>query len=1033
MGAQQGEGDADGVALDCNFTIRDATAPLGDVMQVSSVLPAFEYLPNDWTATTLTLQTASNPAADSKSSSSSGEGGAKLIGVDGSSHWTLHTDGSNVAIRRETLGGFCLINGQRCVVANGGLTYTIQLNDSDVEPDGLAYNCSLTDGAANTQQQSGLLRHQQQQIDGSLPIISNVTMVFSTEKPARVDSVISIALQSEGLKTGYSGNCSVNGVVDRPLLEAEDDGVYMTQYTVAEGDRSVSFHDEANATMTLSCWVTNAAGSSFLFEDDVALGFEIDAQAPQVASTSLLFSSDHPAHEGSIIEIQVTLTQDESDLSVANPREASCLVNNVSVASSFSKSAANAFVLTYVVGTESATWKAGQLPVKCVIRDAAGNTATVTRFTDDNTLFAREFKPEELVPAAILSLAYFPDKLLLLSFLLVAVASQSISKVFPSLGLPRITGYLLTGIVAGPFVLNLLSSDQLRQLRIVDELALAYISITAGSKLHWRHMRPLLKSIAVVALALTVVEYLVGTLTVAVLAGFLDFLQDTTDAERYAIALLAGCMMIARSPSSALAVIEETKASGRFTTLVFAVTVSCDVLVIFLFNVNSVITESFLTAKRVDEHDVLRLALQLCGSIGVGAVTGKLMALVVLYRPSCFRRKRSRLSTAIQVAKQFLLLLYGWLVFVLGHTTHPYLEPLLCCMVSGAVMWNCSPHPDELALLLARLADVVYVCFFTLTGAALQLDMLAKALALSLILCATRIAAIFVGSFLGGLCVGEPPQHARVAWMAYLTQAGVTLGLAKQIQLLYPGWGSSFSTMIVAVVICNQLLGPPLMRFALRRVGDAKKPAGPGQVDGLQVVLLASDQADASVGGAVSRLEICGWNVHLHLLPVANDSTEAADPEPNVKPRTPDKAFEGQVQDVLVLMEPLDVVVVMMPSDGENFRVIRAVAQACQLQKRLNVLRVVVQVVDSADGQHWASVFADMPVTELHGDAIDVVVVDPHEATDLLIELAAAGKVVNTAVLQANDVSTTALMALEEGGDSPSARQRHKMRSVPPV
>lgn len=1004
---------------------------------VDIALPAFYFLTPDWTITNISLvPSATSPAATDKTQplapstvapATGKRGGAAhaVVGIGKTARFALQVSSSDAlegsssnAVRQSSVSGACTVNGQNVTVAGGAFNYVVQKNDSDVV--GLQYTCALVDGAGNAHAQSGTIKRSELSIDGSEPVLDEVFMVFSTDKPARIGTVISITLRAKDLKNGYSGTCTVNGKGGLALLGGEDDGFYMTQYTVAQGDRS---RDDGD-TIPLDCLVANAAGNVFRYQEDLDLDFAIDAEGPQVVSTGILFSSDRPAHEGSIIEIQVTLEDNEPNLAVA--KNQSCTINNVSVAESFTKSSSNSFLLTYVVGKGQAHWKPGALPVHCVIQDAAGNTAVVDHFTDKNTLFARELKPVELGTDDVISWNYFPDKLLLISFVIVAIASHTISKVCPHVGLPRITGYILTGILVGPYVLNFITAPQIRRLRVIDELSLAYIGLTAGSKLHWKTMKPIMKSIATVTIGLTIIEYIVGTLTITVLAGYIDFLQDTTSSEITAIALLAGCMMIARSPSSALAVIEETKSQGHFTTLVFAVTVMCDVIVIFLFNVNSMITESFLSEKSMSSKDLLRLVLQLCGSIGVGLVFGKLMALIVLWRHRKIKRKSSLLVLQ-QVFKQFLILLYGWTIFVVSHLVHPYLEPLLCCMVSGAVMWNTSPNPEELGILLKRLADLVYVCFFTITGATLELDMVVKALALSIVLCVTRVGAIFLGSFLGGVCAGEDRGHSKVAWMAYITQAGVTLGLAKQIQLLYPGWGSYFSTMIVAVVICNQLIGPPLLRYVLRLVGDARKKEI-GKVDGLSALVL-------SIGinsiGAISRLEMCGWNVTSHL--IESDADELA----LAKGVFAEHALR-EVTDVLAVTKPLDVVVVMMPTNDENFQVIRALTLACQKLRRLRVLRVVVQVVshgDDDDDTNWGSKFAEMPKTEEHGDTIDVVVVDRNEATDMLIELAACGKVVNTSMILASDQQThNTAIAMEEGAADASgtalparARLRQKL------
>jgi hypothetical protein len=330
-------------------------------------------------------------------------------------------------------------------------------------------------------------------------------------------------------------------------------------------------------------------------------------------------------------------------------------------------------------------------------------------------------------------------------------------------------------------------------------------------------------------------------------------------------------------------------------------------------------------------------------------------------------------------------------------------------MVSGAVLYNFNPNPEELEILLKKLAPLVYVCFFTITGATLELDMLAKAMVLSIILCITRIAGIFAGSFLGGIAAGEDRTHCNVAWMAYITQAGVTLGLAKQIQLLYPGWGSYFATMIVAVVICNQLLGPPLLRFVLRFVGDAKKRQV-GKVDGLQAMLLGNFDVCES---AIQRLECCGWKVFHFDLATVHAASETMKEEEEVE------EVEAEVHGLLSKHEPLDCVIVMMRTDEDNFHIIRALAKACHQMKRISVLRVVVHVVGKSnnsgdENMKWSTKFAEMPSTEAYGDTIDVIVVDRSEATDMLIELAACGKVINsTAILPADttlDVNPKSIM-----------------------
>ncbi|RHY28206.1 hypothetical protein DYB32_006144 [Aphanomyces invadans] len=837
---------------------------------------------------------------------------------------------------KHDVSGSCLLQPQNQVVSIAASRgqYVVRAGDPYIGVDSMTYSCNLTDVAGNAAHSEGKVMSRSVVLDGTLPVLDSVFMVFSSETPAKIGSMVTLTLKAQNATSGYTGNCSVNGVGPLELVEQADDkkGLYLVQYHVGSGDHDVG----VNQTLPVECKLANVAKNSYYYTTALSLNFAIDANRPQIVSTKLLFSSDDPAQEESVIEIQIVSSHEPKPLVV---HKESCSINNVSV--------------------------------------------VVNQFTDDNTLFAREMKPHEFDPTKDFG-AYLPDKMVLLSFLIVAVASHTISNFCPFVGLPRITGYLATGIIAGPFVLKLITTDEIGQMRFVDELALAYIGLAAGAKLHWVEMRRKIKSILSVTLWLTLFEYVIGTLTIIVLANYLVFLQATTTMECYAIAMLAGCMMIARSPSSALAVIEETGSQGHFTTFIFSVTVLCDIVVIVLFNINSMITEAFLSDKSISFQSVMELVAQMVISVAVGILSGKFMSYVILWRTPRISR-RSRMHKLLQFSKQLVILMFGFSLFVLGHLCHPWLESLMCCMVAGATLynWNHGSNREELNLLLKSMADFVYVGFFTLTGASLELDILLKAMAVSVLLCLTRVFAIFLGSYIGGALAHENSMHNRVSWMAYITQAGVTLGLAKKIQLLYPGWGSYFATMIVSVVICNQLIGPPLLRMVLRYVGDCREKEN-GKVDGLRALILGDDERLVVVNSAKRRMKNCGWEPFSFCM----NMKDVQDPiEMNV-----------QIREAMKEHEPLDVVVVMMSSDVFNYRVIRNVAQICTKLKRVKILRIVVNVVGdaaSSEDEDWASRFANMPFNEENGDAIDVVVVDRNEATDMLIELAACGKLIN--------------------------------------
>jgi Trk K+ transport system NAD-binding subunit/mannitol/fructose-specific phosphotransferase system IIA component (Ntr-type) len=153
------------------------------------------------------------------------------------------------------------------------------------------------------------------------------------------------------------------------------------------------------------------------------------------------------------------------------------------------------------------------------------------------------------------------------------------------------------------------------------------------------------------------------------------------------------------------------------------------------------------------------------------------------------------------------------------------LAPLLICMIGSFLTINFSAHRPEFSKILHDIGPPVYVAFFTLTGASLELDILVEAWPIAVALFLVRIVAIFLGSFWSGTLAGAPMSHNRISWMAYVTQAGLGLGLAKEVVVEFPGWGTTFATVMISIIVLNQITGPPLFKWAIRRAGEAHSRA----------------------------------------------------------------------------------------------------------------------------------------------------------------------------------------------------------------
>ncbi len=466
---------------------------------------------------------------------------------------------------------------------------------------------------------------------------------------------------------------------------------------------------------------------------------------------------------------------------------------------------------------------------------------------------------------------YFDIIVFSTSFLIIALASRQIGRYFTTISLPLISGFLFTGIVTGPYVLNLISFEALAHLQFIDEISLAFIAFAAGSELYVKDLKSRMDSIKWVTLGLVSSTFIIGSLAVYGLSDFIPFMQDMSFAGRIAVAILAGSILVARSPSSAIAIINEMRAKGPFTQTILGVTVISDVVVIALFATSSSVASSLLTDMGLNFGFILILLVDLGLSVGLGYLVAHVLK-VILSVPMN------------RTIKTGLVLLSGFGVYLfsagLRDFSHHYLageiflEPLLVCMIAGAWVANYSKYRLEFTKILYETGPVIYIAFFTLTGASLRLDVLATTWTVALALFFIRVATIFIGSFSGGTIARDPLAYNRFSWMAYITQAGVGLGLAKAVVVDFPEWGVPFATMIIAVIVLNQIIGPPLMKQAIDRVGEAHYRAESPGFGRREAIIFGLEGQSLALA---RLLKSHGWEIRIAARHVSSQETEASD------------------------------------------------------------------------------------------------------------------------------------------------------------
>ena len=270
--------------------------------------------------------------------------------------------------------------------------------------------------------------------------------------------------------------------------------------------------------------------------------------------------------------------------------------------------------------------------------------------------------------------------------LIVALAANSIAKVFQKIKLPLITGFIITGIVAGSSMLNFISKESLHKLDFLIDIALSIIAFSAGAELYLDDLRSRINSIKWMTIGQLLITFILSSLGIFYIANNIPFMSEMDVNSKVAVSILFATIFVARSPSSAIAVINEMRANGPFTKTVMGVTVVKDVLVIILFAISFSLAKAFINNESIGLYFILILLFELVLSFGIGILAGNFIKLIFLIG-------------ANEKIKSVLIILSGYSIYLLAaliesSTSNIFghgiiVEPLLICIIAIIDMCNC--------------------------------------------------------------------------------------------------------------------------------------------------------------------------------------------------------------------------------------------------------------------------------------------------------------------------------------------------------
>jgi len=386
---------------------------------------------------------------------------------------------------------------------------------------------------------------------------------------------------------------------------------------------------------------------------------------------------------------------------------------------------------------------------------------------------------------------------------------------------PRITGYIIIGVVLSPSIFNLVSEATLESWDIISTVVLAIIGYAIGGSLRLESIRRLGRSVAWITVAETVGALAVVTLLITLTGPISLAISEASLLHTYLpLALVIGAAVCPAAPAVTLAVIRELKARGPLTTTLLAVVALDDALGVILFAIILGIAQPLLGgAGSISLYGMLGIpALGIIQSIGVGAALG--FALIGVAK---LARSRALLLTSI----------LGMLMLCVGLAEGLGISVILASMVTGFVVRNRidKTMEDEPFIAIEGIEDFAFAVFFVLAGMHFDIGVIKTAGILAALIFAGRFLGKYLGVRASARRAGAPDAVRRYLSFALMPEAGVTIGLALVAKSAFPALGDILLNGILASVIINELVAPPLTKYAITKAGEAEeaiKPAPEG-------------------------------------------------------------------------------------------------------------------------------------------------------------------------------------------------------------
>lgn len=410
----------------------------------------------------------------------------------------------------------------------------------------------------------------------------------------------------------------------------------------------------------------------------------------------------------------------------------------------------------------------------------------------------------------------------LISIAIALSAGLLMTRVIKPLGLPAVTGYLVAGVLIGPYGLGMLgnflsvqglgftSMQYADRFRIISDVALGFIAFSIGNEFRISQIKQIGKKAAVIG----VVQALSATVFVDIALGVLSLVLGEAVFPMSA-AITLGAVATATAPAATLMVVRQYKANGPLTNILLPIVALDDAVGLVVFAVSFGIAKGMIGGR----VDVVSVAVNPIVEIAVSLVLGFVMGFLFSETEKLFHSRSKRLSVSVTFV--ILTVAISMLKFNIGAVKIGF-SPLLSCMMLGTVFCNMCESSEELMDRVDRWINPLFILFFVISGAQLELSVFTSLsiIGVGLVYIIFRSLGKMAGAHYSAKLMKCDNNIVKYLGITLLPQAGVALGMAVSAMQLGEDVGGLVRNIILFSVLIYELIGPVLTKTALIKAGE---------------------------------------------------------------------------------------------------------------------------------------------------------------------------------------------------------------------